>query len=59
MNDVGNSWWKEEYDQLLSEIMDTYFGQLQVLYDAGARQFVALGVPRKLSFFLFLRRISC
>ncbi|CAP65933.1 uncharacterized protein PODANS_5_11290, partial [Podospora anserina S mat+] len=45
VNDVGNSWWKEEYDQLLSEIMDTYFGQLQVLYDAGARQFVALGVP--------------
>ncbi|KAK0735953.1 hypothetical protein B0T21DRAFT_401637 [Apiosordaria backusii] len=45
VNDVGNSWWKEEYDELVSQIMDTYFGQLQVLYDAGARNFVALSVP--------------
>ncbi len=51
VNDVGNSWWLEEYDALVEKIMDTYFGQLQVLYDAGARKFVLLSVPRKLPFF--------
>ncbi|KAK4223487.1 hypothetical protein QBC38DRAFT_516820 [Podospora fimiseda] len=46
VNDVGNSWWKgEEYDVLVEAIMDTYFGQLQVLYDAGARNFALLSVP--------------
>lgn len=47
VNDVGNSWWKADYDQLLGQIMDTYFGQLQVMYNAGARQFVLLTVPRE------------
>lgn len=47
VNDVGNSWWKEEYDALVESIMDSYFGRLQVLYDAGARSFVLLSVPRK------------
>ncbi|KAL2266804.1 hypothetical protein VTJ83DRAFT_6156 [Remersonia thermophila] len=45
VNDVGNSWWKEDYDQILERIMDSYFSQLQVLYDAGARNFVLLTVP--------------
>ncbi|KAK4464482.1 carbohydrate esterase [Cladorrhinum samala] len=45
VNDVGNSWWKEEYDALVESIMDSYFGRLQVLYDAGARNFVLLSVP--------------
>ncbi|KAK4111757.1 carbohydrate esterase family 16 protein [Canariomyces notabilis] len=45
VNDVGNAWWKAEYDTLLGQIMDSYFGRLQVLYDAGARNFVLLGVP--------------
>jgi hypothetical protein len=47
VNDVGNAWWKAEYDTLLGQIMDSYFGRLQVLYDAGGRNFVLLGVPRK------------
>lgn len=47
VNDVGNSWWLEEYDALVQSIMDSYFGQLQILYDAGARNFVLLSVPRK------------
>ncbi|GAB1318081.1 hormone-sensitive lipase HSL [Madurella fahalii] len=45
VNDVGNTWWRPEYDELLEQIMDSYFGQLQVLYDAGARMFVLLTVP--------------
>ncbi|KAK3372643.1 hypothetical protein B0H63DRAFT_401399 [Podospora didyma] len=46
VNDVGNSWWKENYTtEIVPQIMDTYFGQLQVVYNAGARNFVLLGVP--------------
>ncbi|KAK4187765.1 putative acylhydrolase [Podospora australis] len=45
VNDVGNSWWKEDYDQLVDAIMDTYFRQLQIAYNAGARNFALLTVP--------------
>ncbi|KAL2174104.1 carbohydrate esterase family 16 protein [Thermothelomyces heterothallicus CBS 202.75] len=45
VNDVGNVWWDPNYDSLLEEIMASYFGQLQILYDAGARNFVLLSVP--------------
>ncbi|KAH6847833.1 hypothetical protein B0I37DRAFT_415545 [Chaetomium sp. MPI-CAGE-AT-0009] len=45
VNDVGNAWWKPDYDQVLEQIMATYFGQLQILYNAGARNFVLLTVP--------------
>ncbi|KAM7192395.1 hypothetical protein V8F20_008855 [Naviculisporaceae sp. PSN 640] len=45
VNDVGNSWWLEDYDQLVDKIMDSYFGQLQILYQAGARKFLILSVP--------------
>jgi len=50
---VGNSWWKSEgeYEALVGGIMDSYFGQLQVVYEAGARNFVLLGVPREFSCF--------
>ncbi|KAK4120634.1 carbohydrate esterase family 16 protein [Parathielavia appendiculata] len=45
VNDVGNTWWKSDYDQIVAQIMDSYFGQLQILYNAGARNFVLLTVP--------------
>ncbi|KAK3904422.1 hypothetical protein C8A05DRAFT_13692 [Staphylotrichum tortipilum] len=45
VNDVGNSWWKSDYDQIVSQIMDTYFGQLKIMYNAGARNFALLTVP--------------
>ncbi|KAH6616066.1 carbohydrate esterase family 16 protein [Chaetomium sp. MPI-SDFR-AT-0129] len=45
VNDVGNSWWTEGYGELVEEIMDSYFGRLQVLYEAGGRNFVLLSVP--------------
>jgi len=46
VNDVGNSWWKSDYADIVEQIMDTYFGQLQIIYNAGARNFVLLTVPR-------------
>jgi len=45
VNDVGNSWWKSDYADIVEQIMDTYFGQLQIIYNAGARNFVLLTVP--------------
>ncbi|KAL2015160.1 hypothetical protein VTK56DRAFT_6192 [Thermocarpiscus australiensis] len=45
VNDVGNAWWTAGYDALVEEIMDSYFGQLQIMYDAGGRNFVLLTVP--------------
>jgi len=47
VNDVGNSYWLANETTLLGQIMDRYFEQLQILYDAGARDFVLLSVPRK------------
>jgi hypothetical protein len=49
VNDVGNTWWMSDYDQIVERIMDSYFGQLQVLYNAGARNFMLMTVPRKLT----------
>ncbi|OIW27680.1 carbohydrate esterase family 16 protein, partial [Coniochaeta ligniaria NRRL 30616] len=45
VNDVGNSYWLANETVLLGEIMDRYFQQLQIVYDAGARNFVLLSVP--------------
>ena len=47
VNDVGNVYSNAQYDTLLDKIMDKYFQQLQILYDAGARNFALLSVPRK------------
>lgn len=47
VNDVGNSWSLANYTQLVGGIMDSYFGQLQIMYNAGARNFVLLSVPRE------------
>ncbi|KAK3688966.1 putative cellulose-binding GDSL lipase/acylhydrolase [Podospora appendiculata] len=45
VNDVGNAWWQSDLTTLLNSIMDSYFGQLQIIYNAGARNFVLLTVP--------------
>lgn len=47
VNDVGNSFYLEGEAERLVKILDAYFGQLEVLYDAGLRQFALLTVPRK------------
>ncbi|ORY00295.1 carbohydrate esterase family 16 protein [Clohesyomyces aquaticus] len=47
VNDVGNSYWNANDTEaaLLGRIMDSYFGQIDVLYATGARNFVLLNVP--------------
>lgn len=47
VNDVGNSYWLSNETDVLNAIMDRYFQQLQIIYDAGARNFALLSVPRK------------
>lgn len=48
VNDVGNTYYESNVTTILDEIMVVYFDQLQILYDAGARNFLLLSVPRKL-----------
>ncbi|KAL8389049.1 hypothetical protein RB595_008829 [Gaeumannomyces hyphopodioides] len=45
VNDVGNAFWSPGVEELLVRIVGRYFDQLQLLYDAGVRNFVLLGVP--------------
>ncbi|KAK1991124.1 fungal cellulose binding domain-containing protein [Colletotrichum falcatum] len=45
VNDVGNAAWGSDREALLAQVVGRYFGQLQVLYDAGVRNFVLLTVP--------------
>lgn len=47
INDLGAIYALSNIDTLLSEIMTSYFGQLEVLYNAGIRNFILLGVPRE------------
>lgn len=46
VNDVGNTYYLSNVNDILDAIMVSYFHQLQILYDAGARNFVLLSVPR-------------
>jgi hypothetical protein len=57
VNDVGNSYWRADETALLGKIMDRYFQQLQMVYDAGARNFVLLSVPRGCTLCLLPRYI--
>jgi hypothetical protein len=47
VNDVGNTFWLEDREALIAKVLGRYFEQLQILYDAGVRNFLLLGVPRK------------
>jgi hypothetical protein len=47
VNDVGNSYYLANETVLLNKIMNKYFAQLQIVYNAGARNFVLLSVPRR------------
>lgn len=47
VNDVGNSYYSENSSETYVAVVTEYFEQLQILYDAGIRQFVLLSVPRK------------
>lgn len=46
INDLGGIYAVSNLDTLLREIMTSYFGQLEVLYNAGIRKFILLAVPR-------------
>ncbi|KAI6781478.1 Thermolabile hemolysin-like protein [Emericellopsis cladophorae] len=45
VNDIGNSWWEATRDDIYDSIMAVYSDQLQILYDAGLRDFFLLNVP--------------
>lgn len=47
VNDVGNIYWEDAttYNATVTKIMDRYFAQAQIMYNAGARKFLFLTVP--------------
>ncbi|KAK7424512.1 hypothetical protein QQX98_000477 [Neonectria punicea] len=45
VNDVGNSYYTSGVSETLVKVVDAYFEQLQILYDAGVRNFALLTVP--------------
>lgn len=47
VNDVGNTYYLSNVTDVITAIMSVYFAQLQILYDAGARNFVLLNCPRE------------
>lgn len=47
VNDVGNSYYMSNVTDIMEAVVDRYFELLQVMYDAGGRNFVLLSVPRK------------
>ncbi|POS75545.1 cellulose-binding GDSL lipase/acylhydrolase [Diaporthe helianthi] len=45
VNDVGNSYYLSNVDEVIPSVIAKYFQLLQIIYDAGARNFVLLSVP--------------
>jgi phospholipase/lecithinase/hemolysin len=45
VNDVGNTFWLSGQEARYETIMEAYFRQVQIVYDAGVRKFVLLTVP--------------
>ncbi|KAJ5910762.1 uncharacterized protein N7473_000065 [Penicillium subrubescens] len=45
INDLGGIYGQPNLDELLAEIMSSYFAQLSILYIAGLRRFILLAVP--------------
>jgi phospholipase/lecithinase/hemolysin len=45
VNDVGNTYWNSDSTDTFELVVVAYYEQLQILYDAGLRQFVLLSVP--------------
>lgn len=48
INDLGGIYMRSDLDTILAHIMNSYFGQLQILYNVGIRYFILLTVPREL-----------
>lgn len=45
VNDIGNSYWNQDFDNFHNKLMDEYFRIIEELYTSGARNFVLLNVP--------------
>ncbi|ROT38289.1 fungal cellulose binding domain-containing protein [Sodiomyces alkalinus F11] len=45
VNDVGNTFWLGNKEEVITNVVDRYFELVQDVYDAGARNFVLLTVP--------------
>ncbi|CAG9946572.1 unnamed protein product [Clonostachys rosea f. rosea IK726] len=45
VNDVGNAFYLNGWEALITKVLGRYFEQLQIMYNAGVRKFVLLGVP--------------
>ena len=48
VNDIGNSYWLANETDVITAIFDSYFTQVQRVYDAGGRNFLFLNCPREL-----------
>lgn len=49
VNDVGNSFYYPNHTTILVDDLNSYFGQLSILYNAGVRKFLLLTTPRTLT----------
>lgn len=47
VNDVGNTYYLSNVTDVTNAVISRYFEQLQIIYNAGARNFVLLSVPRE------------
>lgn len=47
VNDVGNTYYLSNVSDVTNAVIAKYFQQLQTIYNAGARNFVLLSVPRE------------
>ncbi|KAI9904574.1 hypothetical protein N3K66_001103 [Trichothecium roseum] len=53
VNDVGNSWYQPDAQDIATRVVARYFELLQDIYATGIRQFALLNVPRKFRSFFF------
>jgi phospholipase/lecithinase/hemolysin len=45
VNDVGNAWYASNWTSIASAVVTRYFQETQIMYNAGARNFLFLTVP--------------
>jgi hypothetical protein len=48
VNDIANSYWRLDESSLIGKVTTKYMDEAKILYNAGARYFVFLTVPREL-----------
>lgn len=45
VNDVGNAWYESNWTTIAEAVVTRYFEEVQIMYDAGARNFLVMTVP--------------